>query len=204
MRFVILMCTLATGACASSDNRPAEDVSSSSQPGTSATAVRANREGSDPTTTAASQASLNTTSSPTPSTAALPVDARPASTVGVTNSPPAPSGSEGAMNGAAAAHDGTANADNTKINDRDRHSTLTPMNQGNSGDETRITAAIRRGLMGDRSLSFTAKNVKIITVGTNVTLRGPVNSDQEKTAVEACATGTAGVTNVDDQLEVKK
>jgi osmotically-inducible protein OsmY len=78
------------------------------------------------------------------------------------------------------------------------------MNQGNSSDETKLTATIRRGLMGDKSLSFTAKHVKIITVGTKVTLRGPVNSDQEKAAVELRAKQTPGVTDVDDQLEVKK
>ena len=100
--------------------------------------------------------------------------------------------------------DRTKNADNTKINDRDRHNALTPMSQGNGGDEIKITAAIRRGLMGDKALSFTAKNVKIVTVGTKVTLRGPVKSDQEKAAIEAYAKQTAGVTDVDDQLEVKK
>jgi hyperosmotically inducible periplasmic protein len=102
------------------------------------------------------------------------------------------------------AHDQTKNADNTKINDRDRHGALTPMNQGNSADETKITASIRKGLMGDSSLSFTAKNVKVITVGTKVTLRGPVSSDQEKSTIETRAKQTAGVTEVDNQLEVKK
>jgi hyperosmotically inducible periplasmic protein len=102
------------------------------------------------------------------------------------------------------AHDQTKNADNTKINDRDRHGALTPMDQGNSADELKITATIRKGMMGDSSLSFTAKNVKIITVGTKVTLRGPVTTDQEKAAIEARAKQTAGVTEVDDQLEIKK
>jgi len=100
--------------------------------------------------------------------------------------------------------DQTKNADNTKINDRDRHGAPTPMNQGNSSDEVKITAAIRKGVMGDKSLSFTAKNVKIITVGSKVTLRGPVNNDQEKAAIEARAKQTPGVTEVDNQIEVKK
>lgn len=100
--------------------------------------------------------------------------------------------------------DHTKNVDNTKVNERDRgDATLTPMDQGNSGSETQITAAIRRGIMGDNNLSFTAKNVKVITVGTKVTLRGPVKSNQEKAVIEALAKQTAGVREIDNQLEVK-
>jgi osmotically-inducible protein OsmY len=78
------------------------------------------------------------------------------------------------------------------------------MDQGNSGSETKISAGIRRGIMGDKTLSFTAKNVKVITVGTKVTLRGPVKTEQEKAAIEALAKQAAGVSEVDNQLEVKK
>ncbi len=101
-------------------------------------------------------------------------------------------------------NDSTANADDTKLNERDRHGTLTPMNQGNSADETKLTAAVRKGLMSDKSLSFAGKNVKIITVGTRVTLRGPVNTEQERAAIELHAKQTPGVTDVSDQIEVKK
>jgi osmotically-inducible protein OsmY len=90
------------------------------------------------------------------------------------------------------------------MNQRDRHDTLTPMNQGNSRDEIKITATIRKGMMADRSLSFMAKNVKVITVGTKVTLRGPVASDAEKASIESRARQTPGVMDVDDQLEVKQ
>jgi osmotically-inducible protein OsmY len=100
--------------------------------------------------------------------------------------------------------DQTPNADNTKVNDRDRHGSLTPLDQGNSSSETQITASIRKSIVGNKSLSFTAKNVKIITTGTKVTLRGPVKSEQEKSTIEAAARQTTGVTMVDDQLEVKK
>ncbi len=105
----------------------------------------------------------------------------------------------------AATGSASPNADNTKNNKRDAHgSTLTPIDQGNSKSETDITASIRRGVVGEKSLSFTAKNVKIITTGTKVTLRGPVKSDSEKATIEKLAKNTAGVTDVDDQLEVKK
>jgi osmotically-inducible protein OsmY len=56
--------------------------------------------------------------------------------------------------------------------------------------------------MGDRTVSFNGKNVKIITVGTRVTLRGPVQSSKERTAIEGIAKRTAGVGDVDNQLEV--
>jgi hyperosmotically inducible protein len=198
MRIALLMCALTAMACGGSDNRPAEDgASATSRSGTTATAVPVNGDGSDPTSTGMAQGSSHTSSPSTaPPPGPAPVEPSPGSAVGAANSQP--------VNDGPGAADPTRNADNTKINERDRHGTLTPMSQGNSGDETKITAAIRRGLMSDKSLSFTAKNVKIITVGTTVTLRGPVNSDQEKATIETRAKQTAGVTDVDDQLEVKK
>ena len=102
------------------------------------------------------------------------------------------------------AADRTGNADNTKINERDRGDTLTPGDQGNSGDETKITATIRREIMRSDTLSFTAKNAKIITVGSKVTLRGPVKSQQEKVAIEQLTKNTPGVSMVDSQLEIEK
>lgn len=95
-------------------------------------------------------------------------------------------------------------ADNTGVNQRDRQATLTPTDQGNSTSETKITAAIRKGIMGDKNLSFAAKNVKVITTGSRVTLRGPVKSSEERATIEALARQTAGVTDVDNQLEVKQ
>ncbi len=80
---------------------------------------------------------------------------------------------------------------------------LTPMNQGNGKSEIQITADIRKQVMADKSLSFTAKNVKIITQGTKVTLRGAVKSDAEKSSIENAARNTAGVTDVDDQIIIK-
>jgi hyperosmotically inducible periplasmic protein len=102
------------------------------------------------------------------------------------------------------AADSTGNADNTKINQRDRGDTLTPSDQGNSADEIKITATIRRGISRDDTLSFNAKNAKVITVGSKVTLRGPVKSEQEKVAIEQLAKSTAGVSVVDSQLEIEK
>jgi len=100
--------------------------------------------------------------------------------------------------------DQTPGADNTRNNVRDRHDALTPGNQGNSAAETKITAEIRKGLMASKTLSFTAKNAKVITTGTKVTLRGTVKSVEEKAEIESVAKSTHGVSEVDNQLEVKK
>jgi osmotically-inducible protein OsmY len=94
--------------------------------------------------------------------------------------------------------------DNTGVNDRDRGDSATPTTQGNDSSEVKITGEIRRSIMADDALGFDAKNVKIITTGTKVTLRGPVANQQEKSSIDAYAKKTAGVTEVDDQLEIKK
>jgi hyperosmotically inducible periplasmic protein len=93
-------------------------------------------------------------------------------------------------------------ADDTRLDDREG-ATLTPTDQGGTDAERKITAAVRREIVRDKSLSFTAKNIKIMTVGGKVTLRGPVKNFQEKTAVEAHARQADGVTQVDNQLDVK-
>jgi hyperosmotically inducible periplasmic protein len=91
------------------------------------------------------------------------------------------------------------------VNKRDTNSAaLTPMDQNNNQTDLKITQQIRQAVMGDGSLSFTAKNVKIITQNGKVTLRGPVNSAQERDAIDAAARKVAGSAQVDNQLEVKK
>ena len=96
---------------------------------------------------------------------------------------------------------------NTRVNERDRNSAnLTPMDQGSSASDRTITQQIRKDLMKDKSLSFSAKNVKVITIDGKVTLRGTVKSEAERSAVEAAArraTGGDGA-RVDSQLEVSK
>jgi hyperosmotically inducible protein len=95
--------------------------------------------------------------------------------------------------------------DNTKVNKRDANSAaLTPMDQKENQTDLKITQQIRQAVMADSSLSFTAKNVKIITQNGKVTLRGPVKTEQERGAIEAAARKVAGATQVDNQLEVKK
>lgn len=76
--------------------------------------------------------------------------------------------------------------------------------QGESKAEVKTTASIRKRMMASKSLSFGAKNIKVITQGTSVTLIGNVKSDAEKNEIEGLARNTDGVTNVDDQLIVKQ
>jgi osmotically-inducible protein OsmY len=100
--------------------------------------------------------------------------------------------------------DGPA-ADNTKRNERDRDSAaVTPVDQGNNESDLKITQQIRQAVMSDNSLSFNAKNAKIITVNGKVTLRGAVASDAERTAIGNAATRVVGPTHVENLLEVKK
>jgi hyperosmotically inducible protein len=98
----------------------------------------------------------------------------------------------------------TAAADNTKKNERDRSGeTTTSGDQSNSQEDVKITAAIRRAVVGDHSLSATAKNVKIITANRLVTLRGPVKNDAEKAKIAELAQSAAGNAKINNQLEVK-
>ena len=95
-------------------------------------------------------------------------------------------------------------ADNTKKNERDRSGeTQTSGDQSNSSDDVNLTAAIRRAVVKDDSLSGTAKNIKIITANGRVTLRGPVKNDAEKAKIAELAQSAAGNAKIDNQLEVK-
>jgi hyperosmotically inducible protein len=97
-----------------------------------------------------------------------------------------------------------ASADNTAVNARDSSgATATPPDQGESEADLAITAKIREAVVADKALSVNAQNVKIITNTGMVTLRGPVKSEEEKKAIEAKATQVAGVTKVDNQLEIE-
>jgi hyperosmotically inducible protein len=94
--------------------------------------------------------------------------------------------------------------DNTGRNIRDRSgATLTPGDQSENAMDRDLTQKIRQAVVKDKSLSTTAKNVKIITINGVVTLRGPVNNPQEKELIEAKAQQFAGMNKVDNQLEIK-
>jgi hyperosmotically inducible protein len=94
--------------------------------------------------------------------------------------------------------------DNTKVNERDRSQTEpTADQQKNNRSDRDITEQIRQSIMKDKSLSTYAHNVKVITQNGQVTLKGPVRSEDEKHTVEAKATEVAGENKVTSQLDIK-
>jgi osmotically-inducible protein OsmY len=93
---------------------------------------------------------------------------------------------------------------NTGINERDRGgATVTPMDQSNSETDLKITQELRQQLVNDDALSFDAKNIKIITTGAVITLRGPVKSQTEKQVIDSQARAIPGVASINNELEVK-
>lgn len=96
------------------------------------------------------------------------------------------------------------NVDNTKVNtrDRDKDSATADQQKENRSDRD-ITKQIRQSIVKDESLSTYAHNVKIITQNGQVTLKGPVRSDDEKRTIEAKATEVAGENKVKNELNVQ-
>lgn len=93
--------------------------------------------------------------------------------------------------------------DNSKTNQRDRDkSAATADRQKMSAEDRELTRKIRAAVTADKSLSTYAHNVKIITRDGKVTLKGPVRSDQEKSAVLSKAMEIAGEGNVSDEMDV--
>ena len=93
-------------------------------------------------------------------------------------------------------------ADNTAVNVRDaRNNTLTPIDQSTDRRDQALTQKIRQALVADGTLSVNAKNIKIITIGGKVTLRGPVESPAEIGRILSKANPLAGVSNIHSQLE---
>ena len=103
----------------------------------------------------------------------------------------------------ATASDAT-DADNTKRNSSEQNkNTDTAEKQSNSKDDLALTQKVRQAVMKDGSLSMNAKNVKIIAQDGKITLKGPVDSQQEKDTIGTEAGEIAGKDKVDNQLEVK-
>lgn len=98
----------------------------------------------------------------------------------------------------------TSTTDNTRINKRDKDGTNpTPQTQTNSSEDLNILAEVRRAVVEEESFSVKAQNVKIMVQGGVVMLRGPVESEAEKAKIGSLAKGVAGVTKVNNQLDIK-
>jgi hyperosmotically inducible periplasmic protein len=77
--------------------------------------------------------------------------------------------------------------------------------QGMNASDRALTAKIRKSVVADKNLSTDAHNVKIISQNGTVTLKGPVQSEDEVTAIMAKATDAAGSPDkVVNQMSVKR
>jgi hyperosmotically inducible periplasmic protein len=95
--------------------------------------------------------------------------------------------------------------DNTKVNKQDRaDGAITADQQKDNRNDRQLTQQIRKAVIADKSLSTYAHNVKIVSQGGTVTLKGPVRSEDERKAVVAKAQEVAGAGKVTDQLSVKQ
>jgi osmotically-inducible protein OsmY len=93
--------------------------------------------------------------------------------------------------------------DNTRTNERDRGKNApTADQQKENQTDLKTTQDIRRSIVKDKNLSTYAHNIKIVTQNGVVTLRGPVRSEEEKSAVEAKAAQVAGANHVKSELQV--
>ena len=94
-------------------------------------------------------------------------------------------------------------ADNTKVNTQDRApGAVTADQQKENPADRDLTKKIRASLVADKGLSTYAHNVKVVSQGGQVTLKGPVRSEQEKQAIEAKAVEVAGAGHVVNQLSI--
>lgn len=93
--------------------------------------------------------------------------------------------------------------DNTKINERDTaQQEVTADEQGQTQQDLELTQAIRKAIVDNKSFSSYAHNVKVITNGGVVTLKGPVRSADEKAAVEMIAMQIAGTDRVRNEIGI--
>lgn len=66
-----------------------------------------------------------------------------------------------------------------------------------------MMSKIRRAVVADKLLSTYAHNIKTISHGGKVTLKGPVHTQEEKKAIEAKATEVAGAGDVTKEITDK-
>ena len=96
----------------------------------------------------------------------------------------------------------TTAPDNSAKNKAHAH---TADQQSEATSDRMLTKKIRQSIIADKSLSTYAHNVKIITKGGMVTLKGPVRSEDEKSAIASKAAEVAGSPDkVTNQLTIKQ
>jgi osmotically-inducible protein OsmY len=68
--------------------------------------------------------------------------------------------------------------------------------------DSEITEKVLQAIADDATLSANGKTVTAVTVNGSVTLRGKVNTVEERRRIESLARGAIGVTRVDNQLVI--
>ena len=93
--------------------------------------------------------------------------------------------------------------DNTAINQRDQKTgELTADQQSMSRQDMEMTQKVRQAIMKDKIFSTYAQNIKVITVGSAVTLKGPVRSAAEQKALVQTVKAVIGSAIVINETEV--
>lgn len=95
------------------------------------------------------------------------------------------------------------NVDANRPNNGATGSDNPPFLQSEKAEDVKLTADIRKAVLGADGLSMSADNVQIITRDGVVLLRGMVDTQAEKDAVEKIARQTPGTVRVDNQLTVR-
>jgi len=106
-----------------------------------------------------------------------------------------------AMGGSLYAADDTkpTKADNTKVN---KDTAMSADQQKMNPADRELAQKVRQAIVADKTLSTYAHNVKVIAHDGTVTLKGPVRSAEEKSAVEAKAIEVAGAGKVTNEITI--
>lgn len=97
----------------------------------------------------------------------------------------------------------TPAADNSRRNVRDRAPSQKTADQGkNDLSDLEIERRIRRSVVADKALSTYAHNVKIVSVNGNVTLKGPVRTEDEKMSIANKAQAIVSANRITNQIEI--
>ena len=94
--------------------------------------------------------------------------------------------------------------DGAQTSARDRSANQPTADQAkNNKSDREMMKEIRKSVVDDKAISSTGHNVKIIAQNGRVTLRGVVQSDEERQSIKSKAEQVAGAGNVTDDLSVK-